>query len=289
MHGVPGTFELRKCIACSVIFTYPQLNSEKMAAYYTTSYYMGLLERNRVASLGELSFRRRRILRRGAKRKYDLIVDHGGHGRLLDIGCSTGEFLAGMHLLGWNDLYGVELSSVASENVERSLGIKVWNAEFPDITSMAGEKFDVINLSHSFEHFSDPVCALGSLSDLLAPRGLCLITIPNPDSLDAAWFGAAWVGYEVPRHYFSFPPHVFRSLVESRGFQVVDERLTDNPHGAMLLNIAYALHGTRWAALWRRVARLLSIGVVSACFIPLYKVLEAFGNVPSMTYVLRKS
>lgn len=289
LYGLPGAFELRECSVCSVIFTYPRLSSQEIAVYYPTVYNLGRHETDKINSLDDFSFRKKRILRRTAREKHDIILQYTGKGRLLDIGCNTGELLAGLKLLGWEKMFGLEISKATADYVERSLRVKVWNAAFPDISLLAGEKFDVINLSHSFEHFRDPVQALDSISDLLSPSGICLITIPNPDSLDAKWFDGAWFGYDIPRHYFSYKPHVFRSLVKNRGFDVLDQSFTDYPHGAMLLNIAFSLQNTKWAAYWQKIARFLSIGVISACFKPIYKVLLMFGNTPSMTYVLRKS
>lgn len=288
LHHLPGQFQLRQCLGCRVIFTYPRLDNQQIGKYYPVNYNLGQTSEGSMPLLTEMSSRRKRNCCRAAKKKYDLINQFGGKGKLLDIGCNTGQFLYGMRLLGWKELYGLEYSRPASEYVQRSLDIKVWNCFFPDIQAMEGEQFDVINLSHSMEHFADPRAAVTSISHLLAPGGIVLITIPDPDSLDAKIFRAAWVGYEVPRHYFSYPPPVFCALMEANDFHVVGESSTDDPHGGMMLSVSFALEGTRWEKIWAKVARMFSIGVVSACFSPLYFILSYFGNLGSRTYVLKR-
>jgi len=55
-------------------------------------------------------------------------------GRLLDIGCGNGRFLAAMKLLGW-DVYGVEPDLASAQMTEHLTGVKIYNslseANFP--------------------------------------------------------------------------------------------------------------------------------------------------------------
>jgi hypothetical protein len=42
--------------------------------------------------------------------------------------------------------------------------------------------------------------------------------VPNPDSLDAHWFGRYWGGWHFPRHLFQYSPAVLRRVLAHGGF-----------------------------------------------------------------------
>lgn len=75
--------------------------------------------------------------------------------------------------------------------------------------SAQGLNFDVITLWHSLEHTRDPLQTLNSLIRFLKPGGQLHIAVPNYTSWDAAYYGAYWAGYDVPRHLWHFCPESF--------------------------------------------------------------------------------
>jgi SAM-dependent methyltransferase len=283
----PGEFQVRRCNQCKVLFTYPPLIETEIGEYYSEEYNLGEGKRVAAIPLPEMKERHKRMLREVTRTKFNLITEYGGVGSLLDIGCNAGYFLYGMKMLGWKTLYGLEPSPIAANFVERSLGIKVWNRMFPNTELMVESQFDVITMWHVFEHLPDPPKAFEAVRKLLSPQGLCIIDIPNPDSLDMRIFGAAWYGFDVPRHYFTYPPPVFRKIAQESGFDILGERELDDLHSVILMNITFALDGTRFMRLWRRLARILSIGVVGKSLRPAYYGLRLIGLSPSRVYVLK--
>jgi 2-polyprenyl-3-methyl-5-hydroxy-6-metoxy-1,4-benzoquinol methylase len=282
LHGTPGAFVLLRCTQCEVTFTSPQLTTEEVGAYYRAD------GREGDAPPPELTRRRMRLLRSIAEPKDALIRRYVPEGRLLDIGCNDGSFLLGMKLLGWRGLDGVERNFGAVSRA-RARGLEVVQALFPEEVGRIRGRYDVVVMSHVLEHLVAPRSALQAAAVLLERNGILLVTLPNPRCLEARIFGARWIGYDVPRHYYTFPPECFRRLAKEEGFDVVAEACTDDPHGAVLLSITLALSGTRFRSIWRSISRFLMIGVVSSCLAPIYGVLAAFGNRPSITYTLRRS
>jgi SAM-dependent methyltransferase len=95
---------------------------------------------------------------------------------LLDVGAAVGDFVAIAAARGWNAV-GVEPAGSAADRA-RELGRPVLQGDLahPDIRT---RRFDAIHLSHVVEHLSDPFAGLRQCTDLLAPRGVLAIEVPN--------------------------------------------------------------------------------------------------------------
>src|SRR5262249_8349053 len=55
---------------------------------------------------------------------------------------------------------------------------------------------------------------------LLAPGGKVIVAVPNIDSLQFRWFGAAWYGLDLPRHLTHFTPDTLKAMLQRAGFGV---------------------------------------------------------------------
>lgn len=255
-------------------------------AFYPAEYNVGNQSQPLLPNIKQ---RHQRALLKTVKHHHDFIKDCGGYGKLLDIGCNMGHFLYGMQQFGWQEIYGLEPSEAAAQYAEKSLGISIWRNLFPDIIGLPQQHFDVITMFHVFEHLHNPVEALATLHTLLAPGGLCLINIPNPNCLERRVFGEKWCGFEVPRHYFTYPPDTFKQLAHENGFTVIADRYIDHPLGSTLLSIRFALSDTNWLKWWLPVERLLSIGLIGKTLNPLFYILQKFGWGTSRAYVLKRA
>jgi SAM-dependent methyltransferase len=122
--------------------------------------------------------------------------------RALDVGCGSGQRMLELRRL-W-DVEGVEWDPISVENARRITGCKVWQGDFRLLDLPLGQ-YGLISMNHVFEHFGDPVQILRRIKELLAPNGRAVLVYPNPESLGATLFGAAWFPWEVPRH-LGIPP-----------------------------------------------------------------------------------
>jgi SAM-dependent methyltransferase len=140
-------------------------------------------------------------------------------GRILDVGCSTGNFLYSMQEFGWEAL-GVETSAYAVRLARQQLGLEVFHGRLEDTHSPSGH-FDVVTLWDVLEHTFDPVRTLQEVNRLLVEDGVVGLTVPNWDSLDRHLFGHAWIGYDPPRHLYVFPHSVMERMLEESGFRIL--------------------------------------------------------------------
>jgi SAM-dependent methyltransferase len=140
-----------------------------------------------------------------------------GGGRLLDIGCGEGSFLAEMREAGW-DGQGIEPDASAAA-LARENGIPVI-VEPLDQAELPAESFDAVTMNHVIEHFHDPMEALRISYSLLQPGGTLWIVTPNLASRGHRLFGRNWVGLDPPRHLVLFTRTALERAVTSTGFEV---------------------------------------------------------------------
>jgi len=138
------------------------------------------------------------------------------NGKLLDIGCGTGEYLSMLKEMGWR-VSGIEIGKAAS-NYAKARGLDVINADFQEIREQK-ERFDAITMWHSLEHFSQPAQVIRKARKLLKDDGVLLIGIPNHDSLDRILFKDCWNGFEIPLHLYHFSPKSIRLMMKLNGFE----------------------------------------------------------------------
>ncbi len=139
------------------------------------------------------------------------------HGRLLEIGCGSGEALASMRALGWTVL-GTDFDPAAVA-VARGRGLEVRLGGVEHVGLDDGP-FDAIYLGHVIEHVPDQLDLLKRCRELLREGGALVLLTPNTAGLGMKWFGPHWRGLEPPRHLGVFNPECLRSLCARAGFRV---------------------------------------------------------------------
>jgi len=137
--------------------------------------------------------------------------------RLLEVGCGTGDLLAGVAALGWQ-VTGVDFDPQAVA-VARSRGLDVREGDLPG-QAFADGAFAAVTMFHVIEHVPDPRALLVECRRVLAPDGALVVATPNPAGRGHARFGRSWLGLDPPRHLHLFPPALLAAEVERAGFRV---------------------------------------------------------------------
>jgi len=139
-----------------------------------------------------------------------------GDGRLLDVGCGTGQFMKKMHRRGWK-VVGIDASSRAVQRVRDELGLPAYVGMLPHL-DLEPESFDVITMWQSLPHVHEPLALLHEARSLLVPGGKLILTTPNIDSWPFRWFGRHWSGLNLPRHLTHFTPVTLPQMLQRAGF-----------------------------------------------------------------------
>ncbi|HEY8516450.1 MAG TPA: class I SAM-dependent methyltransferase [Candidatus Binatia bacterium] len=192
------TFAILRCTGCGLGVTRPV--PADLGRYYGPMYYgrrHGVTARYRC-------WRRFRLLSRHTPRP----------GRLLDVGCGEGDFMAFAAERGWQAA-GTEVRDDVPDAEAHGLAVRRSIAEARELGP-----FDAITSWHSFEHFVDPVAEFDRLIAALADGGTLAIITPDFGGLQAKVFGRAWFHLDVPRHLFHFTRRALVHLFESRGLVV---------------------------------------------------------------------
>ncbi|MCM8811725.1 MAG: class I SAM-dependent methyltransferase [Candidatus Omnitrophica bacterium] len=101
-------------------------------------------------------------------------------GRLLDVGCGTGEFLAAARQAGYL-VSGFDFDAEAVKTARQRTGIN--EITTGDLAQFSGKertrRFDVVTAFEVLEHSPEPDRFLASLTELIAPNGYLAISVPD--------------------------------------------------------------------------------------------------------------
>tara|TARA_B100000579_G_C22755090_1_gene816003 strand:+ start:160 stop:1011 length:852 start_codon:yes stop_codon:yes gene_type:complete len=198
-------------------------NLDSLDAYYESSDYISHL--SKPDSLISLLY----LWARGfmLTYKYALLKKHlKPNGRLLDIGCGNGSFLAFMNKKGFK-VSGIESNAKArSICLENNIDVQSTQAELPP------ESFDAISLWHVLEHLPHPENSIKTYRDLLKPAGLLIVAVPNFESHDSNHYQQHWAALDVPRHLWHFTPKGLIKSAQGIGFDLIKKR-------ALVLDVFY--------------------------------------------------
>lgn len=163
-----------RCGACTMIAVDPRPSFDQLAERYREAYRKDVQE---YPTDGYLDFMDKRAYAQKSFMSSHLRV--GNTSRVLDIGCSAGSLLLAFgdmtsHLDGFEP--DVMMATMARDRLPNSA--RIFN-ELCDPAVLPAEHYDLITLSHVFEHVLDPVVFLGHLLRATRPNGLVFVEVPN--------------------------------------------------------------------------------------------------------------
>ena len=172
------------------------------------------------------------------KEGLQVIESYKSVGRLLDVGCAMGVFLALAKQRKW-ECFGVDLSEYAIEFAKKEFGLDCFAGPLKE-AKLPDNHFDVITLWDSIEHFERPVEELKELKRVLADDGILLLNTPNVESLTRLivhWLYVVTGGtikYPVEKlyhrfHLYYFSPATLTFLLDKAGFRVVEMKKKNIP------------------------------------------------------------
>jgi SAM-dependent methyltransferase len=205
----PEEFTLVRCQSCGLLYLNPRPAAAGLSAYYPDDY---------------APFRRRGITRRVREWQYRKSVRSlwpllAPPRVVLDIGCGAGELLAAVRDAGNPNVRGVEPSPAASAIAREKHQLNVTTGTIFD-ARLDAESVDAVLLSHVFEHIPDPSETLAEVARVLRPGGSIVLWLPNAGSLLARLLGNYWMGWDAPRHLYSYTPDTLERMLQLHGFAV---------------------------------------------------------------------
>jgi SAM-dependent methyltransferase len=196
----------------------PPPSDEELAAFYTNTY-------------------RSPCVPHDPEGRVDIITNVlRGPGRVLDVGCGGGEFLACFKDRGWKTV-GIEPAQEYAA-AARARGIDVIAEPLTPAVARGLGTFDAVLLCHVLEHLPRPEGMVGLIHRLLAPGGVFYCEVPNDfnplqESVVAAQGLRPW-WIALPDHLNYFSIDSLAAFITANGFDV-EVKTTDFPVEMFLL------------------------------------------------------
>ena len=253
-------FRVYDCAECGVVYLWPQLTDGEVREMFTRLYTEGAGSVAELKSYYDFTFEDApdNPLVQLYESWLDEIERQRTPGRILDIGCGTGLFLAVARRRGWEP-YGVDDCTEATSHARDHFGLDVWDGEFSEFVS-DGKTFDAITMWDTIEHARAPVGLLGASRGVLAPGGVIGISTPNQRSVLDVVAGAIYrlsggrivqplEKFYIEQHFLYFTPDTLRDSLRRAGLEVAFlrreltdlRRLTLSPWNRLVLVTLFAL------------------------------------------------
>ena len=202
--------EAKKCRDCGMISVNPHLNNEGLSKVYNDYFSSRLDEKE--------SFEKRKIM---YKIDFNWITKFIDHGKILDVGCSGGQFLSIFDPKKW-DRQGVEIDKNTAIFAKKEYDIPVKIGYFPEISFE--EKFDLVVIRGVIEHFSDPISVLKKCAEVLKPNGYLFITAtPVGNSFAFSVYREKWYLFSPLGHIHFFTVDLLTRVLKTFGMSLIDQ------------------------------------------------------------------
>jgi SAM-dependent methyltransferase len=193
-------YSMVECRGCGAVFVGEDPATIDFGALYGESYYTGGSDAVFADYVGQEAARRAQARRKLALLRW-LPPRVARRGRLLDVGCAAGFFLA--EARRFYEVQGVELSAWSSAYARDRLGLPVITGTLPD-AKLPADDYDVVTLWDVIEHVPDPVPLLAESARVLRPGGRLVLTTGDWGSRYAQAKGADWHLMTPPWHLTMF-------------------------------------------------------------------------------------
>lgn len=200
-------FELQRCASCGHRYAAEVLAAESLSHGYYEEPEEDLASRNSRAK--EMRF---------AEYKQLLGATFEKRGKVLDVGCNTGELLWLFQQEGW-DVQGVEVSPGPAAYAAKHLAAPVHCGTFEDF-DVEQESFDLVTLTHVLEHMPDPHATLHKLREFTSDKGSLLLEVPNADDAILPLFGGMFRPLCPGDHVSFFDKTSLRRVITESGWKL---------------------------------------------------------------------
>jgi SAM-dependent methyltransferase len=252
-------FDVLGCRGCALVYIWPRPGPEEIRAMFRALYASGESSLPELRDYYGFCFEDApsNPLVQTYEHWLDALERVRQPGRLLDVGCGTGLFLAVARRRGWKP-FGIDECAEATRHAREHFGLDVWDGQFADFAS-GDRRFDAITGWDIIEHSRAPVELLRAIRRCLAPGGVVGLSTPNQRSiLDLVAGGcyrltggrltAALEKFYIDQHFLYFTEQTLAQALGRAGLAVVESRreLTDlrrlslSPGMRLALNTLFA-------------------------------------------------
>jgi 2-polyprenyl-3-methyl-5-hydroxy-6-metoxy-1,4-benzoquinol methylase len=199
LHG--HRFSLHSCNACGLGYTFPTPPEELLEKIYSGEYWMREKTVQKQGAVLRLVHKFNELRLVATIKPLLRRLKPGAF--ILEVGSGSGQVAAYLKRTG----YHVEVTDISQDilnEIKRLHGIDGYCGSLEEIGF--SHVYDAIILNNVLEHLPDPVQTLKRAEQLLTPRGLVFIEVPNIASFQFKLFRKFWFPLQIPQHLFHFSP-----------------------------------------------------------------------------------
>lgn len=210
-------YHLVECTGCGLAYIGNQPDDAELARIYSggEGYH---------AALKDPASPQWAVIRRTAQAHMHFLRQVPGSGRLVDVGCSTGQFLNLARQAGYA-VSGIEFSSDSRSFAKDHFGLEVEPGSIHD-TALDRASIDLVTMFDVIEHVRDPLADMAAAFGLLKPGGWFVLSTPNIDGLfprlsrPLASKLDYWPHPEPPYHLYQYSVRTLTASLEKAGFAI---------------------------------------------------------------------
>lgn len=203
---------LRRCAACDLVHTVRHADPDEV-------YVDGYLDGRTSFGIDTRPARWQRFLVANAARRLRLVERlRGGPGRLLDVGCGSGELLEAARRRGWTVAGCDPVAASARRAAERGLDVRA--TRLAD-SGFAPGRWDLVSALHVLEHMVDGPAFLRELAAWALPGGLVMVEVPNWASRWRVVHGGRWPSLRPLEHLAHHTPATLDATLRRAGLAPV--------------------------------------------------------------------
>lgn len=205
-------FDFVRCHQCGHVYVNPQFDDKATAEHYNDDSKTTELAHNFISSNKQME------VRGGLYEDFfSELKESIPSGKILDIGCSVGQFLKMGKDLGY-EVLGLELNEGAAQYAEKNFGVKV-ERKLLNECNFQDNSFDIISMFGVIEHLPDPVGVMEDVYRILKPGGVFIGICPNVDSLVCMALHQLSRTFTGRLHLSYFSEKTLRYLFDKVGFK----------------------------------------------------------------------
>jgi 2-polyprenyl-3-methyl-5-hydroxy-6-metoxy-1,4-benzoquinol methylase len=192
------------CNDCEMISINPHFTEEGVDQFYSRYYEKRVLAKELGEQRKEMYIQDR-----------DWILNYISKGKVIDIGCSGGDFLSTFDSNNWHK-FGIDLTDDALKAASDNFGIntfkgKVWETD-------VGEDYDLVIMRGVIEHFKNPLPAMKKAINILKPGGILYLTAtPAGDAFAFNVYRNKWRLFTPLEHIHFFSEKQLNKLFKEFG------------------------------------------------------------------------
>ncbi|MHC4192559.1 MAG: class I SAM-dependent methyltransferase [Planctomycetota bacterium] len=271
LHGFDGSFSYVICRNCGLVYMNPQVSMSDLADFYPSDYAPHQSKPNK-SNLSQKRMRKKSLLPEYILRSLN------ENTVLLDVGCGNGKFLDEIKKCTNTQVCGLDISKAAVETAKENFGLDIFCGSITEAPFEDGS-FDLITAWQYLEHVPRPLKVLRRFYQLLKPNGICIISTPNFDSMNAKIFKDRWYCLDCPRHLHIYTPDTINKLMEKAGFAVTEVR-HDTSSKNLIRSLQYYFYGNNYTPEYRdKVKKTLVIKSIVSPITRVFALLRKSDNI----------